>query len=42
MKEVKGRLTALVTFCVKTAFYNRLVEGKIKGGKEVTKTRKKR
>jgi hypothetical protein len=42
VKEVKGRLTALVTFCVKTAFYNRLVEGKIKGGKEVTKTRKKR
>ena len=26
MKEVNGRLTGLVTFCVDTAFYNRLLK----------------
>jgi hypothetical protein len=36
MKYVNGGLTGLVTFCVETAFYNRLLNGKIKGGIEVT------
>jgi hypothetical protein len=26
MKQVTGRLTGLVTFCVETAFYNRLLK----------------
>jgi hypothetical protein len=26
MKEVNGRLTGLVKFCVETAFYNRLLK----------------
>jgi hypothetical protein len=26
MKYVKGRITGLVTFCVETAFYNRLLK----------------
>jgi hypothetical protein len=36
MKYVKGRRTGLVTFCVETAFYKRVIEGKIQGGIEVT------
>jgi hypothetical protein len=28
MEFVNGRLTGLVTFCVETAFYNRLLKGK--------------
>ena len=35
MKYVNGRRTGLVTFCVETAF-KRVIEGKIKGGIEVT------
>ena len=36
MKYVNGRRTGLVTFCVETAFYKRVTEGKIQGGIEVT------
>ena len=36
MKYVNGRRTGLVTFCVETAFYRRVIEGKIQGGIEVT------
>jgi len=32
----------LVTFCVETAFYKRVIEGKIKGGIEVTGRRGRR
>jgi hypothetical protein len=32
MKLVNGRLTGLVTFCVETAFYNRLLNERLKGG----------
>jgi hypothetical protein len=35
MKYVNGRRTGLVTFCVKTAFYNGLLKEKYKGGIEV-------
>jgi hypothetical protein len=41
MKYVNGRLTGLVTFCVETAFYNRLLK-EIKGGIEVTGRRGRR
>jgi len=36
MKYVNGRRTGLVTFCVETAFCKWVIEGKIKGGIEVT------
>jgi hypothetical protein len=36
MKYVNGRRTGLVTFCVETAFYNGVIEGKIKWGIEET------
>jgi hypothetical protein len=36
MKYVNGRRTGLVTFCVETAFYNGVIEGKIQGEIEVT------
>jgi hypothetical protein len=36
MKHVNRRLTGLVTFCVETAFYNRLLKERLKGGIEVT------
>jgi hypothetical protein len=37
-KIIKGKLTGIVTFCVETAFYNRLIkEG---GDKSDRKTRK--
>ena len=32
----------MVTFCVETAFYKRVIEGKIKGGIEVTGRRGRR
>jgi len=32
MKYVNGRPTALVTFCVETAFYNGLLKERYKGG----------
>jgi hypothetical protein len=32
MKYVNGRRTGLVTFCVETAFYNRLLKERYKGG----------
>jgi hypothetical protein len=32
MKYVNGRLTGLVTFCIETAFYNRLLKERYKGG----------
>jgi hypothetical protein len=32
MKYVSGRRTALVTFCVETAFYNVLLKERYKGG----------
>jgi hypothetical protein len=32
----------LVTFCIETAFYKRVIEGKIKGGTEVTGRRGRR
>jgi len=32
MKYVNGRRTGLVTFCVETAFYNRLSKERYKGG----------
>jgi hypothetical protein len=36
MKYVNGRRTGLVTFCIETAFYNRLLKERYKGGLEVT------
>ena len=36
MKYANGRRTGLVTFCVETAFLQRVTEGKIQGGIEVT------
>jgi hypothetical protein len=36
MKYVNGRRTGLVTFCVETAFFNRLLKERYKGGIEVT------
>jgi hypothetical protein len=42
MKYINGRPTGLVTFCVETAFYNRVIEGKIKGGIEVAGRRRRR
>jgi hypothetical protein len=42
MKYVNGRLTGLVTFCVETAFYEKVVEGKMKGGIKVTGRRGRR
>jgi len=42
MKYVNGRRTGLVTFCVETAFYNRLLKERYKGGdRSHRKTRKK-
>jgi hypothetical protein len=41
VKYVKGRLTGLVTFCVETAFYNRLVKEDKRGDRSDRKTRKK-
>jgi hypothetical protein len=42
MKYVNRRRTGLVIFCVETAFYNGLFEGKIQGGnRSDRKTRKK-
>jgi hypothetical protein len=32
MKYVNGKLTGLVTFCVETAFYNRLLKERYKEG----------
>ena len=42
MKYVNGRRTGLVTFCVETAFLQRVTEGKIQGGIEVTGRRGRR
>jgi hypothetical protein len=36
MKYVNGRRTGLVTFCIETAFYKGVIEGRIKAGIEVT------
>jgi ribosomal protein S26 len=36
-----GRLTGLVTFCVETAFYNRLLKERHKGDRRDRKTRMK-
>ena len=42
MKYVNGRRTGLVTFCVETAFYKRVIEGKLQGGdRSDRKTKKK-
>jgi hypothetical protein len=41
MKYVNGRLTGLVTFCVETAFYNRLLKEDKMGDRSDRKTRKK-
>ena len=41
MKYVNGRRTGLVTFCVETAFYNRLLKERYKGDRSDRKTRKK-
>jgi ribosomal protein S26 len=41
MEYVNGRRTELVTFCVKTAFYNRLMKERYKGDRSDRKTRKK-
>jgi len=32
MKYANGRRTGMVTFCVETAFYNRLLKERYKGG----------
>jgi hypothetical protein len=40
-KQVNGRLTGLVTFCVETAFYNGLLKERYKGDRSERKTRKK-
>ena len=42
MKLENGRLAGLVTFCIETAFYNKVIEGKIKWGIEVTGRRGRR
>ena len=42
MKYVNERLTGLVTFCVETAFYNRLLKERWKVGIEVTGRRGRR
>jgi hypothetical protein len=42
MKQVNGRLTGLVTFCVETAFYNRLWKERLKKCIEVTGRRGRR
>jgi hypothetical protein len=42
MKYVTGRRTGLVTFCIETAFFKGVIEGKIKGGIEVTERRGRR
>jgi hypothetical protein len=41
MKNVNGRRTGLVTFCVETSFYNGLLKERYKGHKSDRKTRKK-
>ena len=41
MKYVNGRRTGLVTFCVETACYNRLLKERYKGDTSDRKTRKK-
>ena len=41
MKYVNGRRTGLVTFSVKTAFYNGLLKERYKGDGSDRKTRKK-
>jgi hypothetical protein len=41
MKYVNGRLTGLVTLCIETAFYNRLLKERLKGDRSDRKTRKK-
>jgi hypothetical protein len=42
MKYVNGRRTGLVTFCVETAFYNKLLKERYKGGIEVTERQRRR
>jgi hypothetical protein len=42
MKYVNGRRTVLVTFCVQNCLLQRVIEGKIKGGIEVTGRRGRR
>jgi hypothetical protein len=42
MKKVNGKLSGLVAFCVETAFLLQVIEGKIKGGIEVTGRRGRR
>jgi len=42
MKYVNGRRIGFVIFCVETAFYNGVIEGRIKGGIEVTGRRGRR
>ena len=42
MKYVNGRRTGLVTFCVETAFYNKLLKERYKGGINVTERRGRR
>jgi len=42
IQYVNGRRNGLVTFCVKTAFSQRVIEGKIKGGIEVIGRRGRR
>jgi hypothetical protein len=41
MKYVNGRRTGLVTFCVETAFYNRLLKEKYNGGDRSDRKTKK-
>jgi len=41
MKKVNGRPNKLVTFCVETAFYNRLLRENKRGDISDKKTRKK-
>ena len=41
MKETNTRLTRLVTFCIETAFYNRLLKKRQKGDRSDRKMRKK-
>jgi hypothetical protein len=43
MKSLNGRLTGLVTFCVETAFYYRLLKERWKErGRRERKTRRKK
>jgi hypothetical protein len=42
MKYIKERRAGLATFCVETAFYNRLLKERYKGGIEVTGRRGRR